>query len=305
MSAPIDLTQLPEPNVVEVLHFETILARRKSSMLALIPAPDRSATAATLELESEPVTKLLEENSYQEIIIRNRVNDAAKATMLAYAVDSDLDQIGAGRNVKRLTITPADPDASPPVAAIKEEDDPYRLRIQEEPHGLSVAGPAASYEYHARSADGRVKDVSATSPAPCEIVITVLSTETDGIASSDLLNIVAEAVNPEEIRPLGDMVTVQSAQIIDYEIDGTIYIGAGPESPIIRAAALGRVTKLSTPRRPLGHSVYRSACNAAIHVEGVTKVDINSPPADIVLSKLQAARCMAIRLNVVVLDEQE
>jgi phage-related baseplate assembly protein len=303
MSVPIDLTQLPAPQVVEVLSFESIFARRKASTLALVAAGDREEFAATLELESEPATKLLQENAYQEMIVRNRINDAAKATMLAYAVRSDLDQIGANKEVKRLTIVPANKDAAKPTEAVMEEDDVYRLRIQEAPNGLSVAGPGAAYEFHARSADGRVKDASATSPAPCEIVITVLSTTKDGIAPPDLLKVVDAAVNPEEIRPLGDMVTVQSAQIIDYEINGTIYICNAPESAIIQRFALARLTELSIPKRPLGHSIYRSACNAAMHVQGVTKVDVNSPPKDIVLNKLQAARCTAIRLNVVVLDD--
>ena len=303
MSTPIDLTQLPAPSVVEVLDFETILATRKAHLVSLLPEAERAAVTALLELESEPATKLLEENASQETILRNRVNEAGKAVMLAFALDGDLDQLGANVNVERLTITPANSNALPPVAAVMEDNDAYRLRIQEAPDGLSVAGPKASYEFHARSSDGRVRDASATSPAPASVTVTVLANDATGIASADLLATVARALNAEEVRPLGDRLTVQAAQVIDYQIEATLFIGVGPEVPILLDAARANAVRVSQPRRPLGHSIYRSACNAAVHVEGVRKVVLTSPAADIELNATQAARCTAIKLNVVVLDE--
>ena len=303
MSTPIDLTQLPAPSVVEVLDFEAILAMRKAHLVSLLPEAERAAVTALLELESEPATKLLEENAYQETILRNRVNEAGKAVMLAFALDGDLDQLGANVNVARLVITPANPNALPPVAAVMEDNDAYRLRIQEAPDGLSVAGPKASYEFHARSSDGRVKDASATSPAPASVTVTVLANNDTGIADAALLATVARALNAEEVRPLGDRLTVQAAQVIDYQIEATLFIGVGPEVPILLDAARANAVRVSQPRRPLGHSIYRSACSAAVHVEGVRKVVLTSPAADIELNATQAARCTAIKLNVVVLDE--
>ena len=65
--------------------FEAILAERKAYFIGLYPADQQAAIAATLELESEPVTKLLQENAYRELILRSRINDAAVANMLAWA----------------------------------------------------------------------------------------------------------------------------------------------------------------------------------------------------------------------------
>jgi phage-related baseplate assembly protein len=303
MSTPIDLTQLPAPSLVDVLDFEAILAKRKAHLVSLLPEAERAAVTALLELESEPATKLLEENSYQETILRNRVNEAGKAVMLAFALDGDLDQLGANVNVARLVITQANPNALPPVAAVMEDNDAYRLRIQEAPDGLSVAGPKASYEFHARSSDGRVKDASATSPAPASVTVTVLANNDTGIADAALLATVARALNAEDVRPLGDRLTVQAAQVIDYQIEATLFIGVGPEVPILLDAARANAVRVSQPRRPLGHSIYRSACSAAVHVEGVRKIVLTSPAADIELNATQAARCTAIKLNVVVRDE--
>ncbi len=104
----IDLNQLPAPDVVEELDFETILAERKATLISLYPEDQQEAVARTLTLESEPLVKLLEENAYRELIWRQRVNEAARAVMLACAAGNDLDVIGANYNTTRLIITPAD-----------------------------------------------------------------------------------------------------------------------------------------------------------------------------------------------------
>ena len=75
--ATIDLSQLPAPDVVETLDFETILAERKATLVSLYPEEQQEAVARTLALESEPLVKYLEENAYREVIWRQRVNDAA------------------------------------------------------------------------------------------------------------------------------------------------------------------------------------------------------------------------------------
>lgn len=304
MSSPIDLSLLPVPNVIEQLDYETILAERKDAVVALVPADQADNVAAVLALESEPSTKLLEENALRELTLRNRINKAALAVLLPYAEGPDLDQIGANFDTERLEITPADPDAVPSVDAVMEEDGPYRLRIQEAFDGLSVAGPRAAYERIARSAHGHVADASCTSPAPCEIVIAVLSTEGDGTADQDLIDAVAASLSPEDVRPLGDLVSVQSAEIIHYEIDLTIYISSGPEAPIMTSAALDGITKNAKPKRPLGLSIYRSKLDAVAHVEGVIRVVINQPAADIVLTRLQAGYCTAINVTAQVQEDE-
>lgn len=214
----IDLNQLPAPDVVEELDFETILAERKATLISLYPEDQQEAVARTLTLESEPLVKLLEENAYRELIWRQRVNEAARAVMLACAAGNDLDVIGANYNTTRLTITPADDSTIPPTPAVMESDTDYRLRIQQAFEGLSVAGSVGAYQYHGRSADGRVADISVTSPSPACVTISVLSRENNGVASEDLLAVVRNALNGEDVRPVADRVTVQSAAIVEYQI---------------------------------------------------------------------------------------
>jgi len=303
MSSPIDLSLLPAPEVLEALDYEQILARRKQSLLALLPPQERAAAAQVLALESEPVTKLLEENAYQELLLRHRINDAARAVMLAFAQRADLDQIGANTNVQRLVLVPADPHASPPVAEVLEPDEAYRLRIQEAPDALSTAGPREAYEFHARSADGRVLDARAISPAPCEIVVAVLANTPDWHPPAAVLQAVANALSAEDVRPLGDEVTITAGQVTEYELQAVLYVGKGPESAIAIKVAEANAAALSRPLRPLGYSIYRAAYIAALKVEGVRNVVIRQPAADILCGRTQAARCTRISITAEVIDE--
>lgn len=301
--AMIDLSQLPAPAVVEELDYETIYTERKAVLLSLYPEDQRAAVARTLALESEPLVKLLQENAYRELLWRQRVNEAARAVMVAYAQGSDLDQLGANFSVSRLVITPADDSTLPPTPALMESDSDFRLRIQQSFEGLSVAGSVGAYQYHGRSADGRVADVSVISPSPASVTVSVLSREGDGSASAELVAIVTAALNGEDVRPVADRVTVQSAAIVSYEIDAMLYLYSGPEKEPVRAAAEQKLKAYISAQHRLGRDIRRSAIYAALHVEGVQRVELTTPAADIVLTAAQASYCSGYRLGVGGADE--
>jgi phage-related baseplate assembly protein len=73
----VDLSQLPAPAVVEAISFEQIFAE----MLADLRVRDDTFTALT---ESDPSYKVLQVAAYREMLLRQRVNDGAKAVMLPY-----------------------------------------------------------------------------------------------------------------------------------------------------------------------------------------------------------------------------
>ncbi|HBQ1204434.1 TPA: baseplate J/gp47 family protein [Klebsiella pneumoniae] len=283
----IDLSQLPKPTIIEEFDFEIILAEVKAVMVAAFPADQQAAVAAALGLESEPLNIIAQAMAYRELLLRQRINEGAAACMLSHSTGDDLDNIAANMDTERLTITAATDTTD----AVMESDEALRLRAQAAFEGMSVAGPSAAYEYFARSASGQVADARATSPSPAEVVVAVLSTEGDGTASAALLAAVAAAVNDEEVRPLGDRVTVQSAEIVEYKIDATLYLYPGPESePIINAAMASLKAFLADNDKKIGRDIVRSAISAALHVQGVQRVVINAPAADLQIDNTQAAR---------------
>lgn len=295
--AAIDLSQLPAPQIVEQIDFEVILAERKAYMISLWPIEEQAQIAARLEMESEPLTKLLQENAYRETIWRQRVNEASMANLLALAKGPDLDQLAGNFNVQRLVVQEAKPLAMPPVARIMESDDSLRERAQMSWEGLSTAGPRNSYIFHARGADGRVADATAESPTPAVAVVTVQSLLGDGTAPPDLITAVKTYLSDDDRRPVGDRLTVQGAQILRYQVKAKLYLlTSGPESEPIIAAAEQRLLAYVSQRRRLAMEVSESALHAALFVEGVRKVVLENW-VDIVATKAQAPYCTGVTVT--------
>lgn len=293
-SVAIDLSQLPVPEVIEQIDFEVILAERKAYLVSLYPSEQQPDIAARLELESEPLTKLLQESSYRELILRQRINDSCRAVMLAFASGSDLDHLGALFEVERLIVIPGDPSAIPPVAEVKEDDNRYRQRIQLALESLTTAGSRGSYIFHTLSASALVKDVAISRPVPGTVRVTVLSTAGTGIPTAELLGTVTAALNDEDVRPLCDTVEVAAAQITNYSINATLTFYSGPDMSLVRDAAEAAVRKYVEEHHRLGHDIVRSGLFAALHQPGVQKVTLTSPAADVVIDDAHAAYCTAI-----------
>lgn len=286
----IDLSQLPSPDVVQSLEYEATLAAMLADLRAR--APDFDAL-----LESDPAFKLLELAAYFKVLTLQRVNDAARAVMPAYALGADLDQIAARYGVTRLVIDPGDPDALPPVATTLESDTDLRRRMLLSFEGLSTAGSIGSYIFHALGADADVADASVQRPAPGEVLVTVLSRTGDGTASPAVIAAVLAALNPDEVRPLCDQVTVQGAQIVNYAVSASLTVYPGPDSAVVREAAEVAVSAYVSGQYRLGRDVTLSGLYAALHQPGVQKVTLATPVADVAADDGQATYCTAISVE--------
>ncbi len=72
----------------------SILAERKGRSSSLYPEDQQQEAVAHSDARIRADCEAAEENAYREVIWRQRVNEAARAVMLAYATGADLDQIG-------------------------------------------------------------------------------------------------------------------------------------------------------------------------------------------------------------------
>ncbi|MEH5745709.1 baseplate J/gp47 family protein [Atlantibacter hermannii] len=297
MSA-VDLSSLPAPQIIDVPDFETLLTARKARLVSLYPAELQDAVARALELESEPQLKILQENCYREILLRQRINEAVQAVIIARSGGGDLDNLVANFNVQRLVVTPANETAVPPVPAVMESDEDLRQRAPEAFEGLSVAGPEAAYNFHARSADGRVADASTVSPSPAAVVVTVLSHEGNGQASQALLDIVASKLSAETIRPLGDRLTVQSAAITEYRVAAKLHLFDGVVAGPCLAAAKNNLAAYLLEQKKLARSIRRDNYKAVLRVAGVDWVELLEPAADVLMDKSQSGYCTATEITI-------
>lgn len=295
--AAVDLSRLPAPDLVDELTFEEIRDARLADLVTRMQVYQPSFTTP---LPSDPSYKETEVAAYRELLYRRRVNEAALATMLAFAKGPDLDAIGAfpGFDVPRLVLDEGDPEAVPPVDPIYEDDEDYRLRIQAAMEGYSTAGAKGAYEFWAMSADADVKDAVATSPNPCEVTVTILSRTGDGTAGSPLLAAVDAALNAEEVRPLGDELTVQSATIITYTVEAELTIGDGPDSAVVQAAAEAAVQEYVDSRHAVGALVSLAGIYDALFVSGVVDVSLTQPASNVAPTASQAAYCTGITVTV-------
>lgn len=289
----VDLSQLPQPQIIEVLDFETILTEVKQVMLGAFPEEQRPAIAAAMRLESEPLNAIAQTIAYREMLLRQRINEGAAACMLSHSVDADLDNLAANNDTRRLLIQAATETTD----AIYESDTALRLRAQAAFEGLSVAGPTGAYEFFARSASGQVADARATSPHPAEVVVAILPFGEQGTASPELLEIVRTALSAEHIRPVGDRLTVKSAELVHYQIQARLFFYPGPESEPIQNAAEQALQRWLLEQRRIGRNVARSAIMAALHVQGVQRIELVSPATDLEITDTQVAWCDSVALS--------
>jgi len=164
--------------------------------------------------------------------------------------------------------------------------------------GLSVAGPTGAYEFHAKSADGRVQDVSAISPSPATVLITVLSREGDGTAAADLLTTVDTALNADSVRPVADRVTVQGATIRSYSVKARLHLFDGVAAGPCLEAANAKLAAYLNEQKKLGRSVRRESYGAVMRVAGVDWVEITEPAQDIIMDRTQAGYCTGTDISV-------
>ena len=284
----VDLSRLPAPAVIEQLSFEQIYGEMLASYRQLVPSFDAT-------VGSDPVLKILQMAAYRELLLRARLNDAARAVMPAFATGADLDQLAALMGLTRLLLDEG--NATLNIMPTYESDESFRRRLVLAPEGYSVAGPEGAYIFHALSSDGDVLDASAISPSPGQVLVTVLSRVGNGAASARLLAAVTAHVSDENVRPLTDAVTVQGATIVPFAIDATVTTFSGPDGGIVIAEARKRIEVYAARQHRLGLDITRSGIFGALHQEGVQNVILASPGADLVIDRTAASFCTAITIT--------
>lgn len=317
----VDLSKMPPPELVEPLDIDAIISDLETDLVAELPG--------FIIDPANPAAKILRIFAAREVLLRKRINDAAKAVMIAYARGADLDNLGALLGVTRFELSPANPDLEIP--AVMESDEDFRRRIVLAPEGYSVAGPEGAYIFHSLSANADVLDASAYSPEPDDIrqlvldvladegaaapivnametaldnaiwpgqvIVTVLSREGDGTATPALMAEVDAYVGATTRRPLTDYVTVQSAEIINYSVVANVTTFSGPDGAVVMQHARDRLDAYVAESHRMGRDITISALHAALHAEGVQRVELIQPTADIVVDRTQAAYCTSITVT--------
>lgn len=251
----IDFARLPPPKVIEEIDYEELLKIYKAEVLQKNPS-----LAAALQLEQSATNIILEVEAYAEMIVRERINSAARASMLPFAKGSDLDVIGARFNVFRL------PD---------ELDESLRFRIQVSMEAYTTAGSPGAYIFHAKSVSSDVRDVTAVSPerGTGRVIVTVMANGANPVPSSALIDAIYDRLMSDGIKPLTDDISVLPVRKIQTDITAKLTLYPGPDASLVVADVQKALTSLRNRISMIGRDLKRSALLAALSQEGVHNVE--------------------------------
>lgn len=244
--------------------------------------------------------------AYRYVLKVSEINRKARALMLAFATGSDLDHIGVTYyRLERKLIQAEDKNAIPPKPAIYESDDDYRYRLALSVEAMTMAGSAGSYEFHALSASAEVHSVTVYSPAPTEVDV-YLAGQIDGDVldqanktvgvSSQAVTDVYNALVADDVRPLTDLVRVQSATAKAYRIDATVYVKNGISPQLILAQGMTALRAYLTDNFKPNARVATSRIIGALDVTGVSRIALAEPKTDVLTAIGEVAHCVGFNI---------
>lgn len=297
----IDLSRLPAPAVVEALDYEAILAALKADLIARAPQ-----LAPVLTLESEPLVKLLEVAAWRETVLRARINDAARAVMLPWAVGADLDNLAARYDLTRLP---------------GEDDERFRRRVLIGYHALSAAGSRQSWMLRALSVSTDIRQVDVWADRPGRVKVCLLARVAAPLhavtaeqaavgfalfgrhpqhdaaqpmrwrvaqVSDAIVAQVAQTLLAEDVRPLTVEVDVTTATVKSVPVTATLIHPPGPDGTLLAAQARARLMALAAQMR-FRVDLTRAQIIAALMGDGVRDVILASPAADVTVGQGEIA----------------
>jgi phage-related baseplate assembly protein len=264
--------------VLEKLDAETILADRMARLKQLWALYDPPAAAQydVEELEFDPIKINQEASTYFELLVRDRVNQAARSITLAYAIGTDLDAI-ASRYPGGVPRLPG------------ESDDRYRRRIWLSPNTLSPHGTAEAYEFWALSAFPELRDVTAIRSVLYDYYPTILITclmntnYDDPKPSQEQLVYIRSYIQSLSRQGLTDVISVNPPKImeINYSVAVWLYPGTVPDQTMLKISM--NLSALVTDQYWLGHDHSHTAIHAACMISGVHHVDIEEPTENVIV----------------------
>lgn len=278
---PPELASLPAPSLIEEIAYETRLSMFR---LRLQEAYDAAGIPYDVgELQTDPVQILLQVGTYQDMLIRQRINEAVRGTLLPYAVGGDLDILAQFYDVTRLA---------------GEDDDRLRARIVLAIRGRSTGGTEPRYRSVAMEADLRVANVSVyTVGRDPTIRVAVYATDNGGVADEALIAAVDAALQSPAVRMVNDRIVVSAAARTTIAVAADIWVL--PQTSTAIVIAMEAALRAAWAQQiGLGRDVTRAWLTAQLMLEGVQRVEITAPLADVVIPADQAGLLGAVSLVV-------
>lgn len=274
--------------VLETLNAEAVLQDRMDRLVVVWNENDPPAGANydVDALEFDPLKINQEVSTYFELLVRDRVNQAARATTLAFAVGTDLDAIASRY-----------PGGVPRLAG--ESDDRYRRRIWLSPNPLSPHGTAEAYEFFALSALSGVRDAAVTKIRSSLrddpiIIVSVMMTGANPVPTPSQLLQIRSYIIDEKRAGATDVVSVRGPILIDTSYKINVWLYPGIDQDALLTSIRANLTALVENLRWLGRDHTLLLINGAVALPGVHSAEIVSPLMDVRVPNTHLVRVKSV-----------
>jgi len=259
-----DLSNLPPPEVVEEISFETFLSELAADIKARFAAVGVDWDVDQLEVDSAIITA--QAATYREMLLRSRINYVSQQGFLYFATDGNLDQLTAWLGVIRMD---------------GEEDDRLKARYRLATIGRSAGGPADRYRAVALEADLDVRAVAIWREGRDPTVnVAVLSNAGNGEPTPALLAKVEAALTQPDVQVVSDRFSVQSAIRRTENVSVSVRLDPTALDSVADAVAATIASKWQQ-QDLLGLDLTQAFLIQAANIAGVTNVEVVEPAADV------------------------
>lgn len=180
-----------------------------------IPAGTRATNGDGIYFETIGYDEVPAGDLYVDIEAQCTVEGIEGNDFVAGQINELVDLVAYVKTVSNTTTTDGGTDL--------ETDESLAERVYLAPSSYSVAGPDDAYVYWAKTYNPDIGSVRPTSPEPCQVVVYILMS--DGtIPADEVVAGLEEFLQNENIRPLTDLVSVETPDVVHFNVALTYYI---------------------------------------------------------------------------------
>ena len=237
----------------------------------LIPAGTRVTGAGGLVFETTVDGYVPIGGTYADLQVRCQTLGAAGNGVPPGALDSAVDLYDYYTATENVTESGGGADQA--------TDEEFYQLMRQSMDAYSCAGARGGYEYFAKQVSTEIADVAANSPEPGVVKLYVLMND-GSLAGEEVKAAVLAACGADRVRPLTDQVSVEDAELVEYDIAFTYYTqtgGAKPAAEIRRAVdeAVSGYTAWQSAK--LGRDINPDELRERLYHTGVKRIELAGP----------------------------
>lgn len=290
----MDTFRLAPQAAISVVRYEVAEAL---AWPVLIPQGSRVATGEGRFVFSADITVTIAAGElYVDVPVTCLSPSAAANGLVAGQINKMVDPIAYIARVKNIVTSKLGSD--------REEDEPYRARIQLAPEHFSVAGPEGAYRYHTLAVHPDIAECAVWCPKPGFVDVRPIMTGGE-LPPEEILAAVREKLSNKTIRPLTDTVIVAAPEVVPYKIRGGWFLHRDDqplaESKKRQVEAALKEFCLWQRSRP-GRDINPTRLISLVEQAGAKRVTLGAP-ADLKLSAWQIARESSVTFEFLGVEE--